>query len=230
MVSPMLRRSGVAVCLILELLKWRPRHVIQVGVGINHKELEVMQEAWGPCSEQWTLDGFEPNPAVAQAIRPHYPGQLMEVAIGDQKGWTRLYYRKNHKDGSSVYPLDGETVLSCEVPLATLDSLYPDPPQQTLLWLDCEGSELAAIRGGQHVLAHCQAVNVEMTSRPSHDGPSNTEQVHEALTAAGFYRQWVHTSRVSAGQSDCLYLRRGVFSPELCCCPCSITAYRSDCR
>lgn len=229
MVSPLLRRSGVAVCLILELLKWRPKHVIQVGVGCNHKELEVMQEAWGQCGTDWTLDGFEPNPSIIEAIRNEYPGTLYQMAISDRAGTSTLYYRKHHKDGSSLFPLEGETVLTAEVPLVTLEGFYVTPPQQSLLWLDCEGSEVAALRGGQRVLQHCMAVNVEMTSSPNHAGPSNTEEVHQLLREAGFFRQWVHTSRVSAGQSDCLYLRRELFSPELCCCPCSITEYR-NCR
>lgn len=228
MVSYLLRRSGIAVCLMLEIMEWKPKRVYHVGIGQNSQEVDVMLETWG--SDGFELHGFEANPLIVQQIQAIYPGKLHATAVGDTVGTTTLYSKRRHKDGSSLYPFGEEfqQVSQFEVPITTLDTVYPDGPgERSLLWVDTEGAELRVLQGAAKFLSGVDVVNIEMTGRPPSCEWSDGVEVDLLLERAGFFRQWVHTSRVSAGQYDALYCRRGVFRPDLCSCPCAVRRYAS---
>jgi len=220
MASKFLRRSGVAVCLISELIEFVPDAIIQVGIGSFHEEVPVMKQAWPHAK----FTGFEANPNIR--IRD-YPGTLIRKAISNRAGSVDLHFQPRHKDGSSLFPpKHAETSASITVPCVTLDSLDLQA-QQALLWLDCEGSELNVLRGAENFIERSVAViNVEMTSKPSCEGWCSPESVHDWLCSHGFYRQWVHTNRSSAGQCDVIYVRSYLFQPEYCCCPCQVNRYK----
>ena len=236
--SKIKRRSGIAVVNICGLLDWRPDVIYQVGVGVNHGEIDHMWESWPGVR----FIGCEAHPGIVKSIEKSYPGELYEVAIGAERGKTKLYTKSRHKDGSSLYPHrnqhehEGYHELG-DVLMSTLDSMFASPMwkkwhvqnlPKILLWLDCEGSELDALRGGAEFLKSVQVVNVEMTSNPPGVGWADPIEVHQLLIASGFLRQSVHTNRSSSGQADCVYVRRELFKPEYCCCPCQITTNRLD--
>jgi FkbM family methyltransferase len=221
----LMRRSGVAVCLMLETLGWRPKHVYHVGVGQNNQELDVMQAVWG--EDGFTLEGFEPHPVVAAALAKTYPGTLHQVALSNEIGIRTLYAKQRHKDGSSLFafPEDYNTT-AYQVRVSTLDAMYPNGPgNAALLWVDTEGNELNVLRGGDNFLTGVDVVNLEMTGRPPCQNWCGTLELHQLMLGFGFYRLWVHTSRFTAGQYDALYVRRPLFRPELCCCPCAIEQF-----
>lgn len=221
----LMRRSGVAVCLMLETMGWRPKTVYHIGVGQNSQELDVMAAAWGAGSFQ--LVGFEPHPEVVQQLQDKYPGTLHAMAVGDRDGTTTLWSKKRHKDGSSLLPFGPEMqdVRSYEVRVTTLDTFFPQGPgPDALLWIDAEGSENAVLWGGQEFIKKVSAINLEMTGRPPCGGWPGTLAVHDMLAHHGFVRQWVHTSRFTAGQYDALYVRKDIFRADLCSCPCAIAA------
>jgi hypothetical protein len=73
-----MRRSGFAVCMCCWYLDdWRPDTIVQVGVGILHKELDVLTKVWPHAK----LIGFEPNPDTYKSIKEQYPGELINKAI-----------------------------------------------------------------------------------------------------------------------------------------------------
>ena len=218
MASKFLRRSGVAVGLVAEVLKWRADLVVQVGVGLHHEEVDVLKAEWPGVR----FLGFEAVPSICEDIKRTYPGSLYNYAITDRAGeQAAVYIRTNHKDGSSLFP-QGQASNSRVVMTQTLDqavcpALLP-PRHRILLWLDCEGSEAAALDGGAAFLKAVEMINVEMTAKP--DGERcRPGDVHRRLLEEGFWLVWIHTQRISAGQCDYIYVREPLFDPHYCCIP-----------
>ena len=98
--SRQMRRSGVSITFILDMINWKPDIVFQVGVGQHYKEVEVMQEAWPDVC----FIGCEPHPGMARKLDKNYPGEIYECAISDSYGKSTLYVKERHKDGCSLYP------------------------------------------------------------------------------------------------------------------------------
>lgn len=216
MASKLLRRSGVAVGLIAELLDWRADSVYQVGVGYHHEEVDILIAEWPGVR----FFGCEPHPGIVKGIQEKYPGELFQVAISDQVGCLPLHTKRTHADGASLYEIPEKTTV-IRVPVETLDHLFPSPiGERILLWLDCEGSELQAIQGGWNFLQRVQVVNVEITTNPR-PGWSRPIDVHRILVNRGFKRQWIHTQRAcrSINQYDAIYVQPKLFRPEYCCDP-----------
>lgn len=221
MVSQMVRRSGISVCLIADLIQWIPDLVCQVGVGCNPEETAVFLDAWPNV----TIIGFEALPDCYKSAKATYPGALINLAVGQEvKADVPIWTPPRHKDGSSLFEPNLEGCRQTTTDMTTLDVYFPQGPltSRTLLWLDCEGSELDVLKGAPNFLSHVQVVNVEMTAKPIGANWCDSNQVHDFLMAAGFKRQWVHTQRTSAGQCDGIYVRPEIFRPEFCCCPCQI--------
>ena len=133
MPSKFLRRSGVAVALIAELIEWEPEFIIQAGVGQHHQEVDVFREAWPDAH----LMGCEPILGVYKSLEDTYPGEIQNIAIGatDEDAVT-LWFARNHKDGASIHKNHEIAPYgSIPVPQKTLDSAFdtadrehgPDP-------------------------------------------------------------------------------------------------------
>lgn len=227
MVSRLLRRSGVAVLQLAENLGWRPTLVVQVGVGHYHQEVDVMQEAWPGVH----FVGFEPQSNIHQDEKMGYPGQLFRVALSDKVGRETLYVKTKHKDGSSLFPHtrpnERESYAAELVLVDTLDHFLSRCDDHTLLWLDCEGSELNVLRGGKEYVKGVEVINVETASNPPGDQWCSPVEIHRWMKENGFWRQWHHTYRDSAGQCDVVYVRKCLFNPKYCICPCEIERWQA---
>jgi len=218
-VSRLARRSGYAIAGILELLKWKPDIVYQVGVGCHHAEIEVMLEEWPDVK----LIGCEPHPAIMRGlVKGDYPGELHEIAVSDTIGKKAFFSKDNHKDGSSLFPLEKNTT-EIVVDVSTLDALFltESTGKNILLWLDCEGSELDALKGGERFLELVEVINIEMTSKVLGEGGCGLMETHRWLVDHGFKRQCDHTKRSSAGQCDAVYVRHHLWNGDYCTSPCS---------
>lgn len=223
MASKLLRKSGVAVGLILDLLEWVPNHIFQVGVGQHHHEVDVLKETWPDVG----FIGFEPHPEIVQSLKD-YPGIIHELALSNYVGKAVLHGKKSHKDGSSLYEHKQEgNYQDISVAVANLDNIYRHGPvgDKTLLWIDCEGSELTVLQGAVSFIQGVQVVNIEMTSDPPGKGWCDPVDVHYWLVGKGFYTQWIHTQRSSAGQCDAIYVKKELFNPRYCCVPSEVKRY-----
>lgn len=218
MVSRIFRRSGNAVVEYLNHLGWKPLHVIMVGVGGHHEEVQVMREAWAADFE---LYGFEANPLIFKDLQQNFPGFAYHYAVGNSDAAkVPVYFKGNWKDGTTTVPQSDS--WNCElVPAVRLDRA-PLPSfnsAEGLLWLDCEGGELNALVGGQQFIAdHIKVINCEMTGRPTVGGWPTAQAVHYWLISHGFYQAWTHTIRPRLSQFDAIYLRGDLFDPSLTCC------------
>lgn len=228
--SKIRRRSGNAVVEYCQLMDWKPDAVVLVGVGGRHDEVHVMKEAWPDIH----LFGFEPHPKTYDKIIDLFPGKLYRKAVSNYSGYATLYCNMKLQDGlASLYPRES-TGSKFSVNTVTLDDVSAlklsnevRSGRKCLLWLDCEGSELDALKGGKLFIDGCVGViNVEMTGRPRDSGWPRPEEVHRWLVDRNFLQAWVHTTRSVRGQADCIYVRRELFKPDLCCCPGSIEDWR----
>jgi len=199
---------------------WRPDVVFQVGLGHNHGEVETIQALWKPSPR---FIAVEPHPDVCEASKETYPGEIIQAAVSWAFGEGTLYMKPKHADGSSLFPLTpkGGPARKIGVPTLHLDRFVDkiNEGERVLLWLDCEGSELAALWTGGDFLDHVDVIDVEMTGVPPNpDWPSPLE-IHEALKREGFAQTWVHTIRGAAGQYNATYVRKEMLKPEFCCVP-----------
>ncbi len=221
MVSKLMRRSGIGLGGIVERLNWQPDVMVQVGVGLNHQEIDVFKEEW-PGLE---IVAFEPHPKVYKSIHKGFPGTLYQLALSDKDGSKSLYFRKRHKDGASFHkhkPKEGNECESVKVSVSSLDHCFPSGPpnnKRVLLWLDCEGSELNVLKGGENFVKKVDVINVELTAKPRMETWCRTKDVHNWLISHGFIRQWLHTLRNCIGQYDAVYVKSSLFDPQYCCDP-----------
>lgn len=227
MVSKILRRSGIAVCQYCSLIEFEPSAIYLVGIGPKHQETDVFRETW----PEVFLYGFEPHPRVFEMIQETFQGRAYPFAISDYVGVDKLYDKSNHLAGSSLFKRDiddkGKDWDTINVEVKTLDSWVSTTvipvDDKGLLWLDCEGSELNALKGGYRFLQDfVSVVNVEMTGRPYGSEWPSSKEVHDYLVQQGFRRAWFHTTRVHQGQYDAIYVRQDLLNPAYCSCPCSL--------
>lgn len=212
-----LKRSGVAVVKVVEYLEWKPELVFQVGIGHFHKEAEVMKAAWPDVP----FVGCEPHPEVIDELRKVYPGIIHQCAISDKSGTQVFYDKKRHQDGSSLWPdLTRPNSKQWDVRVESLDRF--NAANHTLLWLDCEGSELNALIGGPEFLKSVDVINLEMTTNPPRPGWCDLMELHYWLVQHGYKRQTAHTHRTGGGQCDAIYVKRHLWRREYCTCPCSL--------
>ena len=222
MAGRLLRRSGIAVALIAELIEWKPDFVMQVGVGHFWKEVEVMQEAWPGVK----FVGFEPHPVLLEKdVRGKYPGLLYEVALGEEEGKRELWYNNAFMEGASLFPGDGagECVT---IPVCRMDDMFALLGNDRILyWIDCEGSELSVLKGSVEFLKGVDVINIELTGNPPRPGWPSPVEVNRWLLDHGFVSQYIHTHRSSSGQNDMVYVKPHLFRPEFCSCPLMIEEF-----
>jgi len=220
--SKLLRRSGNAVAQTCICIDWRPDIIWQIGVGVHHQEVDCLLETW----EDIRIVGFEPHPKTYRDIKNKYPGELLNLAVGKYTGEATLYSKPRHKDGSStrkhsnpdnnLHPIQvNQIILDCHYIKSLSNRLGQG---RSLLWLDCEGSELDVLQSGERFLEGIQAVNIEMTGPSSGDDWATPIQLHTWFVGRGFYLQMIHTNRIMAGQYDALYVRKEIFSPDFTNC------------
>ena len=227
--ATLLRRSGVALYNVANLLDWSPTVIFQVGIGRYCKEVEVFREAWPEAD----LVGFEPHPEIVYQI--DYPGLLMRKALGQREGKARLFWNPGHLDGASIHKdATQEHLEEIDVEIDTLDGYdrkvaWRRSTDRVLLWLDCEGSELDVLIGGEKkFIQQVDVINIELTGKPPNPDWPEPTAVNRWLLDHGFLLQYVHTQRTSSGQVDAIYVRPELFRPEYCCCPLMVEEWRKQ--
>lgn len=133
------------------LVGHRPQWLV-LGGPADAAEWVVAQETWHGIKGV----GIEPNPnAVAWQVGNGWPAAwpMYEAALGESEGTAVLDVSDTLRNALVVatgHPLD---VRNVEVPVITLDQLHAKHDfHDAIVWMDIEGSELAALKGGQELL------------------------------------------------------------------------------
>ena len=135
--------------------------------------------------------GFEPQKERYDFMKGKFPGELKNAAVtanvGKIQGWT------GHKEGKSDFWLSasGENCsnyVATNVETTTIDNILKDENIPTALWLDIEGSELEALRGGIISLMKKKVflINVELDFVKKDESHCNWEDVVELLRLFGY--------------------------------------------
>jgi len=172
-----------------------PRTVIDVGA--NAGQFAVAAAKLFPSAH---VHSFEPIPQVAAALQRNVAGlrnvTVYPLALGARVGRSTMYVNSSGTS-SSLRPLAVEhrrafpsarEVMSIEVPVATLDSVFRDValPRPVLLKLDVQGSEADAVRGGVSTLAQVDFVVAETSFKPLYDGETLFPDLVGLLRELGF--------------------------------------------
>lgn len=178
--------------------KWpTPGTFLQVGVGVA-RELKTFTRTWPetkfvgcePC-RHWLKDPWNDV---------GYPGLLLPVAISDHEGTATFYERRRHRAASSLNKGIFQKNVEYAVPVTTVDKILEKNgpfPEPIFLWLDCEGSELAALAGATTTLSKVRWVNIEVADQSSEC---------EAIAALGGFTLVGHHS-ASSDKCDLFFAR-----------------------
>lgn len=138
---------------------------------------------------------IEPQPKMFAELQQKFGGrsgvELHNVAIGETDGTTTLRITRDSTGASILPPRDEmkeligsnwtvEDEVAC--PLRTLDSLLADVPEVSLLKIDVQGYEKAALAGATRTLAKTKFLLVELNYMPQYQGGSWFGEIHQLLT------------------------------------------------
>jgi len=138
-----------------------PKHTVYYGVEPLEKY----------CQESWER-GF-PG-LIGRFIAWDVTGE--NVVIGDRKMKTSVFCKETDPRRFSIPTIR----------LDDLQTLWKIPEKPTLLWLDCEGSELHVLAGARKVLSQVKYVICEHREKPPFPGWATTSQIFDSLEVSGF--------------------------------------------
>lgn len=212
--------ANSAIRIISGQISGTPDAIFTVGVG-RAAECPTIAKAWPDA----TWCGCEPHPEH-YTDNENFPGVIYPVAVTGEDGEAQFYLKKNHSHGSSVFTRYVHCDKEITVPTRTLDTIYKEEgPFGTavLLWLDCEGSELAVLSKCDAFLRSVRWINVEMVVEPTRDGWPSHIAVDDRLRELGFVRVQIHSHNVGHGMYDAIYTRPEFVNWTEVLCPCSHT-------
>lgn len=180
-----LREAETDASAFCELAGEHPKLVITCGVGFGN-ESRIFKRYWPAC----TVVGVDPLRDIAH----YFEGEFVQaVLVSDPDQKTARFFRVSGQvEASTVFRKREKTRydkrLFCDA--ITLDAVFDrfGGAGPVALWLDCEGSELEAMRGGLRCLAATEVLLVETTisNRISRIGFPRREQVFAFLQEQGF--------------------------------------------
>ena len=165
---------------------------------------------------------LQKNTKVARTILEtcnHFtgPGSIPQLhteqcAVGHEEGTVPLYVMSNSNLTSLLEPnlslLEEQTkhILSevkvsqkIDVPMVTLDNLITRNPEYSLsefnfLYMNIQGSELNALKGGHHLLENLEFILLEVNYTDRYFDCPSEDTIQNYLTDYGFKPVWGHKS------------------------------------
>ena len=192
---------------IAKFIRGAPRALYDIGVGPK-SEWRTLRKRYPKLK----VFGCEPHPATYQSLlRGGFPGALLNVAIGEAEGTATLFDSADDAKRASLLPLaESERQIPTEV--WTLDRFDREMGQQDriLLWMDIEGTELAALRGGTKLLDSGRVRWINLEERRNGDCPAvgwtDPAELHAFLTSHGFVRAADYNRHPT--HQDAIYVHR----------------------
>lgn len=192
---------------ISRFIRRAPDAMYDIGVG--------MKTEWQTLAAKFPamhICGCEPHPVQhAELVKANFPGPLAQVAIGEIEGAATLHVPTHDLKCCSLFPVPYAN-KTCEVQVWTLDRFDEQmgQPDRILLWIDIEGSELAAFRRGSRLLASGRVrwINLEERRgghRPA-DGWCDPCELDAFLTGGGYKR--VAEYNRHATHQDVIYIHK----------------------
>jgi len=166
-----------------------PSAIYSIGAG------NQLMSDWAFLAKQYPnakLYGCEPHPATYKKIKPRFPGLLLPIALHHKSGKITLYLASSPGSSSVFHVPEVTDAGSIEVDSWTLDMFDKrvGSSNNILLWMDIEGSELAALQGGHDLMksGRVTCINLEVRSEPCTNGWPTDWNIHVFLSLWGYRR------------------------------------------
>lgn len=178
------------VSAVLDLVDDEPDCLLNVGVGQEpHCEAEQFTHYWPGCKTV----GWEPNPVTFEQRIGRYPGELRRCGLWSEAG-EREFWPTGDLGNSSMLPALPDYAKSLaigdpiRVRVETLDQSSLPQFERAFLWLDIEGAELHALRGGAKLLesGRVRWILCEVSDKPRRDGEPTADELDAYLAQFGY--------------------------------------------
>lgn len=169
-----------------------PKTLFNIGVGPRpHCECQVFKQLWPDIN----IIGLEPNINTFMDRAVDYPGRLYPwglwststikelKAVSKSSGKSSILAPHKEWQGRWSYTKEEcQTVLISCITLDQLDRAL-NFPEAIFLWMDIEGSELEAIRGGNLLLSSGRVkwIDMEVSHQPRRIGEPSEDMLIELL-------------------------------------------------
>ncbi len=150
---------------------------------------------------------IEPNPNVIPHLLNRFKEkknvEIIDKALSSYTGKTN-FYKHEFTAASSIYKIENdylkklglsEANTSTEVDSITLDEVLSQQNISSidLLKLDCQGSELEILKGGEKSLSFIKIIHTEVLFKPMYENAPAFWNIHEFLINKGFELRQIHS-------------------------------------
>jgi FkbM family methyltransferase len=189
--------------------------VVEAGAYRGYDTLEM--------SRQWpagTIHAFEPVPNLFDAMRDRTAGcsnvRRYNAALGRVSGTAEMWVSGGQNDQSSSLRVP-KTHLEelpevtfedkISVPVLALDDWAEERGihRVDLIWLDLQGNELDALRGGERLLRSASAIYTEVIATEQYEGAALYPELRSWLEDRGFEAR---IEKLPWGGGNVLFVRR----------------------
>jgi FkbM family methyltransferase len=156
----------------------QPEVIIFVGARF-HGENEIFRDAW-PQARQLAIEAYPKSAASANQMMPTTHAAIVE----NECKTVTLYKRIGLSRASSIYPDKANKYKKLTVPAMTLDQFYRQHKllgKKIFLWMDCEGSELSAMKGGKKLLKYVEWIHLEVSVGDTRQGGPKQGEIQTFL-------------------------------------------------
>lgn len=192
---------------ICRFIRKPPNAMYDIGVGLK-SEWSTLKRVY----REMQLFGCEPHPEERQKIlKADFPGPLLEVAIGEMPGRAKLRMHATDSMSSSLMPITA-SAAEVDVEMWTLDQFdaHVGSADRILLWMDIEGSELAALRGGSNLLSSGRVRWINLEERRNGHSPTDgwcqPPEIQSLLESYGYRRMTAYNRH--ATHQDVIYVHQ----------------------
>lgn len=188
---------------------YQPDLILVIGTG-NGKEVTQMRKHWANAKYL----GYDALEYFIERAGEFLETHFGAVVMNDSNPEVRFFRRRGNPLASSLWPNPKGRNLELTAPTITLDGIREKHELQgmrTIMQIDVEGGELAAMKGGPKLMKQVDFLNIELTpegmGRP---GWPSSVRVHRWLWDNGFERLHIHQDRSEHVPHDAVYVRRGI--------------------
>lgn len=186
-----------------------PGYLYDIGVG-SQSEYATLAKHY----PKMKIVGLEPCPITFKNLITKFPGLLLPYGVWQEETNLDLYFSKTSLDAASVFAIGREQ--NVKIHARTLDSIDEQLgcPEDILLWMDVEGSELMALKGAVKLLQSRRVRWINLAVRDKWTGGTKAcikQEIDEFLIQFGYQEKLQynhHNIKSEYWRCDAIYLPR----------------------